>query len=114
MSNDLVSAARELLRFRPGNTGPDSWTQFEGADTDWDALADAAWARFAQAVTTHATSSERRLFAAMAMQGFCTNPAIFAANPSNGWGLVNCSEAHLAAYSLKLADAHLTALRETP
>lgn len=103
-SNDLVSAARELLRFRPGNTGPDSWTQFEGADTDWDAMANAAWARFAQAVTTHAASSERRLFAAMAMQGLLANGHKGGFFGPDG----------TAKEALSIADALLTALRETP
>jgi hypothetical protein len=103
LANDLVSAARELLRFRPGNTGPDSWTQFEGADTDWDAMADATWARFAQAVTTHAASSERRVFAAMMAQAILTG-AVTRGCPSNEW--IDQSMA------VKCADALLTALKE--
>lgn len=34
LPNDLVAAARALLRFRPGNEGPDGWTQFAGSDDE--------------------------------------------------------------------------------
>jgi hypothetical protein len=51
MTNEVVVAARELLRFRPGNTGPDGWEQFKGEDREWDAMEDAAWERLADALT---------------------------------------------------------------
>ena len=38
------------------------------------------------------------------MQGFCANPAIFAANALNGWGLVNTTEDDLCTYAMSLAD----------
>ena len=47
----VTQAARALLRFRPGNDGPDGWVKFKGDDRDWDAMADEAWARFAEALS---------------------------------------------------------------
>lgn len=41
--------------------------------------------------------------AAMFMQGFCSNPAVFAENGRTGWGLVNCTDSELANYCAKLA-----------
>jgi len=46
----------------------------------------------------------RDYFAAKALQGFCANPAIFAANAMNGWHLVNCKEPELCDYAYHLAD----------
>lgn len=54
--------------------------------------------------------SKRELFAAMAMQGFCANPAVFQPNPMSGWSLANCDEEQLSKYSKKMADALLSAL----
>jgi hypothetical protein len=54
--------------------------------------------------------TKRELFAAMALQGFCANPAVFATNPMSGWNLVNCDEEQLAKYCNKMADALLSAL----
>lgn len=48
--------------------------------------------------------SVRQYFAAKVMQGFCANPAIFAANPQTGWDLVNAEEDDLVAYAFKWAD----------
>lgn len=47
----------------------------------------------------------RDYFAAKALQGFCANPAVFAANPNCGWGLVNMDDETLAARCRGLADA---------
>jgi hypothetical protein len=58
--------------------------------------------------------SLRDYAALQALQGFCANPAVFAANPACGWGLVNCSERDLTAYCYKLADAAINARKETP
>jgi hypothetical protein len=44
-----------------------------------------------------------------ALQGFCANPAVFAANGISGWGLVNCTEEQLSNYAYFLADAMLKA-----
>jgi len=46
----------------------------------------------------------RDYFAAKALQGFCANPAVFAANIVTGWRLVNCTDSQLADYCLDLAD----------
>ena len=42
-----------------------------------------------------------------ALQGFCANPAIFAADGRIGWRLVNCDEEQLINYCYKLADQAL-------
>jgi hypothetical protein len=55
--------------------------------------------------------TKRELFAGMAMQGFCANPAVFQPNPMSGWSLANCDEEQLSKYSKKMADALLSALR---
>lgn len=44
-----------------------------------------------------------------ALQGFCANPAIFAANGMSGWDLVNCTEEQLCQVAYRLADAMLKA-----
>jgi hypothetical protein len=44
-----------------------------------------------------------------ALQGFCANPAVCAANGMSGWGLVNCTEEQLSDYAYFLADAMLKA-----
>lgn len=49
-SPDLLACARALMRFKPGNEGPDSWLQFDGSDSEWDAMADAAWDALVAAV----------------------------------------------------------------
>lgn len=49
----------------------------------------------------------RDYFAAKALQGFCANPAVFAANNRSGWALVNSDAAGLAEYCGHLADAML-------
>lgn len=54
--------------------------------------------------------TKRELIAAMAMQGFCANPAVFAPNPINGWQLVNCSDETLNKICISHADALLAAL----
>lgn len=46
----LESAARDLLRLRPGNEGDDGWVKFEGSDQEWDAIADGLWEQFAKAL----------------------------------------------------------------
>jgi hypothetical protein len=54
--------------------------------------------------------SLRDHFAANALQGLCANPgAAFQANDHSGWGLVNCTDADLAALSYRIADAMLAA-----
>lgn len=51
----------------------------------------------------------RDYFAAKVLQGFCANPAVFAANDMSGWDLVNCTEDQLAAVCNRLADAMIKA-----
>lgn len=51
--------------------------------------------------------SLRDYFAAKALQGFCANPAVFAANGMSGWSLVNCTEQQLLDYCGHLADVML-------
>lgn len=55
----------------------------------------------------------RDYYAGQIMAGFCANPAIFAANPNHGWGLVNCVDADLVGYAGKLADDMLEERRIT-
>lgn len=43
-------------------------------------------------------------FTAKIMQGFCSNPAIFAPNDMCGWSLVNADDFQLIGYARKLAD----------
>ena len=42
--------------------------------------------------------------AAKILSGFAANSAIFARNSRCGWSLVNCTDEHIAAYALHLAD----------
>ena len=42
--------------------------------------------------------------AAKILSGFAANSAIFAPNNQCGWSLVNCTDEHIAAYALHLAD----------
>lgn len=58
--------------------------------------------------------TKREYFAAMAMQGFCANPAVHAPNGMTGWGLVNCDENQLAMACLEKADALLARLAHIP
>lgn len=51
-------------------------------------------------------------YAGLALQGFCANPAIFAANERCGWGLVNCTNEQLAAYGRQLAHAWIAELEK--
>lgn len=59
-----------------------------------------------------AANELRDMYAGMAMQGFCANPAVFAANAGNGWALVNSTTAQLASYTFHIADQMLGARRE--
>lgn len=45
--------------------------------------------------------------AAKVLQGFCANPAIFAANSMLGWDLVNCTYEQLCGCALAMADIYL-------
>lgn len=54
----------------------------------------------------------RDYFAAKALQGFCANPAVFAANGMSGWGLVNCDPQGLSEYCGNLADAMIVELNK--
>ncbi len=56
--------------------------------------------------------SLRDYIAARTLQGFCANPAVFAANARTGWSLVNCSKLELAAFCYELADAMLAVRNE--
>jgi hypothetical protein len=38
------------------------------------------------------------------LAGFAANPAIFAGNDRCGWALVNCTDADIAGYAVRLAD----------
>lgn len=49
--------------------------------------------------------SLKQYYAAKALQGFCANPSIFAADPRCGWDLVNCTHADLVNLCNDLADA---------
>jgi hypothetical protein len=66
--------------------------------------------------TTTAMASEglsiRDYFAAKVMQGFCANPAVFAANGMCGWKLVNATNENLAAYCVGMADVLLAELKK--
>lgn len=42
-------------------------------------------------------------YAAKILAGFAANPAIFAPNPQCGWSLVNCTDAEIVAYAVRLA-----------
>ena len=55
----------------------------------------------------HSGMTLRDYFAAKALQGFCSNPAVFASNHNMGWRLVNFTEQQLSAYCIFLADAML-------
>lgn len=52
-------------------------------------------------------------FAGKALQGFCANPAVFAANGICGWALVNTDEAWLSDYCYEIAEKMLAA-RDRP
>lgn len=56
----------------------------------------------------------RAYFAAKALQGFCANPAVFAANDRNGWALVNCTERQLTDLCARLADEAIASLEAEP
>lgn len=56
--------------------------------------------------------TKREEFAAKALQGFCANPAVFAANHICGWSLVNCTNEQLASLCFMLADAMERASKE--
>ena len=47
----LCDATRGLLRFRPGNEGPDGWIEFAGSDAEWDRMESEAWQAFADALS---------------------------------------------------------------
>ena len=47
--------------------------------------------------------------ASQILAGFAANPVIFAANERCGWTLVNCTDADLSAYALRLADKLIAA-----
>lgn len=62
-----------------------------------------------------AISEESKLrdeFAGKALQGFCANPSVFAANQMNGWALVNCTNEDLADYAYVLARLMLEARKK--
>ncbi len=46
----------------------------------------------------------RDYYKAKIMQGFCSNPAIFAPNAMCGWSLVNCTDEQLITYAGILAN----------
>ncbi len=48
--------------------------------------------------------SDRLTIASRILTGFAANPAVFAANSSCGWSLVNCKDEDLVGYALVLAD----------
>ena len=52
-------------------------------------------------------------FAGKALQGFCANPAVFAADSMCGWALVNTDEAWLSDYCYEIAEKMLAA-RDRP
>jgi hypothetical protein len=102
MSNEHKLAA-ELQEALDGGKGAlDCWLEATSEDD----------ARAAILTLARRTDSERRRFAAMAMQGFCANPAVFQPNPMSGWSLANCDEEQLMKYSKKVADALLAALEQ--
>lgn len=43
-------------------------------------------------------------FAGMVLNGFCSNPSVFAPNGMTGWGLVDIKEDQLMNYCLYIAD----------
>ena len=47
----------------------------------------------------------RDYYKSAALQGFCANTSVFAANGMNGWDLVNCTDEQLAGACGRLADA---------
>jgi hypothetical protein len=47
--------------------------------------------------------SARQDIAAQILAGFAANPAIFAHSDQCGWTLVNCTDAEIAAYAVRLA-----------
>ena len=48
------------------------------------------------------------------LAGFAANPAIFAANDTCGWSLVNCTGADIASYAIRLADELMNAAEKMP
>ncbi|MDB5777550.1 MAG: hypothetical protein JWP38_3683 [Herbaspirillum sp.] len=54
---------------------------------------------------THASGMTLRdHYVGLLMQGFCANPAVFAANSMSGWALVNSTEYQLINYAQSIAD----------
>lgn len=53
----------------------------------------------------YAGLSQQTYIATKVLQGFCSNPAIFAKNGMTGWDLVNCTNEQLVSLCYSLADA---------
>lgn len=69
-----------------------------------------AWLKAHEELDAERASDDRRMVAAMVLQGFCANPAVFAPNPNTGWGLVNSTDTQLAGYAVHVANCLLAAL----
>jgi hypothetical protein len=54
----------------------------------------------------------RDYFAAKMLQGFASNPSVFAANQMSGWSLVNCRDEDLCLLAYSFADDMLKARNE--
>lgn len=65
-----------------------------------------------QAANVDAPKSLRDELALAALNGFCSNPAVFAHNYQCGWGLVNSTPEILVRYCYELADEAMEIRKE--
>jgi hypothetical protein len=72
-----------------------------------------SWLEAHEIGETSRIHEDRRMFAAMAMQGLLSNPGgPYQASHQSGWHRVNCTQQQVAQECVDMADALITALED--